>query len=315
MKVRYFSLLILFIFLSCSKEKRSDKAFGNMQDFVIHISNYAHELNSDFIIIPQNGIELAFNDQDPANGLNLAYLNAIDGVGVEELFYNGDYALDAERLSMLQQVKQSKKVLVSEYVNNDAFISDAYIQNEVKSFICFTRTSQNYDYIQIPDTIPNENNLNIMQLSQAQNYLYLIGPDETQFPSKEAYIASISSTNYDVILIDLFFNDEELSATDINQLKTKANGGSRLVISYINIGAAEKDRYYWKSGWRLLHPLLIKRKYEGYDREYWVRFWKSNWQEIIYGNDDSYMKKILNAGFDGAYLDNVEAYYFLYYKD
>jgi len=64
-----------------------------MQDFVIHISNYAHELNSDFIIIPQNGIELAFNDQDPANGLNLAYLNAIDGVGVEELFYNGDTML------------------------------------------------------------------------------------------------------------------------------------------------------------------------------------------------------------------------------
>ncbi len=286
-----------------------------MQEFVIQISTYARGFDSDFIIVPQNGIELAFNDQDPANGLNMDYLNAIDGVGVEELFYNGESALDTDRLSMLQQVKQSKKVLVSEYVTNDAFISDAYAKNSAESFICFTRTSQNYDYVQIPDTIPNENNLNITQLSQAQNYLYLIGPDETQFTSKDAYLSAISSTNYDVILIDLFFNDEELSATDISQLKTKANGGSRLVISYINIGAAEKDRYYWKKGWGMLHPLLIKRKYEGYDREFWVRFWKKNWQEIIYGNDDSYMKKILNAGFDGAYLDNVEAYYFLYYKD
>jgi len=45
-----------------------------------------------------------------------------------------------------------------------------------------------------------------------------------------------------------------------------------------------------------------------------VQFWNPEWQKIIYGNDDSYMKKILDAGFDGAYLDNVEAYYFLYNK-
>jgi len=64
-----------------------------------------------------------------------------------------------------------------------------------------------------------------------------------------------------------------------------------------------------------IHPLFIKRKYEGYDDEYWVRFWKPEWHKIIYGNDDSYIKKILDAGFDGAYLDNVEAYYFLYFRD
>jgi cysteinyl-tRNA synthetase len=44
-----------------------------------------------------------------------------------------------------------------------------------------------------------------------------------------------------------------------------------------------------------------------------VKFWKDDWQEIIYGNEDSYIKKIIDAGFDGAYLDNVEAYYFLYF--
>ena len=86
-----------------------------------------------------------------------------------------------------------------------------------------------------------------------------------------------------------------------------------MVISYINIGAAENWRYYWKDDWKLHHPRWLKKPYKGYQDEIWVKFWKKDWQEIIYGNDNSYMKKILDAGFDGAYLDNVEAYYFLYF--
>jgi cysteinyl-tRNA synthetase len=182
-----------------------------------------------------------------------------------------------------------------------------------EGFICFPRTSSNYHYTQVPDSVIQPNTNDITQLSQAQNYLYLISTDN--FSSKQGMINAIAATNYDIVLIDLFFNEEEWTSSEIGQLKNKANGGQRKVISYISIGSAEKFRYYWKKGWGLHHPLWLKRKYEGYDDEFWVKFWKKDWQDIIYGNDDSYMKKILNAGFDGAYLDNVEAYYFLYYKD
>ncbi|MDX9931725.1 MAG: endo alpha-1,4 polygalactosaminidase, partial [Bacteroidales bacterium] len=94
-----------------------------------------------------------------------------------------------------------------------------------------------------------------------------------------------------------------------------ANGAQRLVIAYMNIGSAENYRYYWQDDWKLHNPNWIKKKYEGYDDEFWVEFWNEDWQKIIFGNNDSYTKKIIDAGFDGAYLDNVEAYYFLYYKD
>ena len=103
------------------------------------------------------------------------------------------------------------------------------------------------------------------------------------------------------------------SLRNIDQLKTKQNGGQRLVISYINVGAAEKYRYYWQDKWKLHRPLWLKKEYEGYEDEIWVKFWKKDWEEIIYGNDESYIKKIINSGFDGAYIDNVEAYYFLYF--
>lgn len=313
MKKTIISIIISTILVSCSKEKKLGNAAEKMQDFVINISNYARGYNPDFIIIPQNGIELSFNNIDPKDGQNASYLNSINGIGVEELFYNGNYALDNERLSMLQQLKISKTVLVSEFVSDNNNISDAYLKNNNEGFISFVRSSDNYHYKQIPSSIPNENSSNITNLSLAQNYLYLISTDN--YSSKQEMINAISTTNYDVILIDLFFEGTEFTSSEINQLKTKANGGQRLLISYINIGSAEKFRYYWKKDWGLHHPLWIKKKYDGYDDEFWVKFWEKEWQEIIYGNDNSYMKKILNAGFDGAYLDNVEAYYFLYFKD
>ncbi|MCC6767464.1 MAG: hypothetical protein IT240_00340, partial [Bacteroidia bacterium] len=52
---------ILLIATGCSKEKKSQKAAGKMQEFVIDISNYARSFDDDFIVIPQNGVELAFN--------------------------------------------------------------------------------------------------------------------------------------------------------------------------------------------------------------------------------------------------------------
>lgn len=83
-------------------------------------------------------------------------------------------------------------------------------------------------------------------------------------------INAISATNYDVVLVDLFFEETEFTISEINQLKIKANGGQRLVISYINIGSAEKFRYYWKKNWGLQHPLwLISSPFKQQDSQHY----------------------------------------------
>ena len=303
------SSLLLF---SCSKEKRSDKKGLKMQEFVIDISNYAKGIKSDFIVIPQNGSELAFNYLAPEDGPNTDYLAAIDAFGIEELFYNGSALTADERLSNLQTLSAYKPVLVSEFVDDNSLVGDAIQKNADAGFLCFPRMSNDYYYEYIPDTLPNENTNDINAMSDVQNYLYLIG--NTQFSNKQAFINAIKATNYDMVLIDLFFDsDNAFTASEINQLKTKANGAKRLVISYMNIGSAENYRYYWQDDWKKGNPSWLKKSYEGYDDEIWVKFWKKDWQEIIYGNANSYTKKVLLAGFDGIYLDNVEAYYFLYF--
>lgn len=306
-------LLIGLVSFSC-KEKKTRKAGVNMQDFIIAISDYARAQDPDFILIPQNGEEILFDDIDPENSVNPRLVQAIDGYGVEELFYNGSsYSPDDYRLNILRQVSPELKIMVADYLSDDSNTSNAFQSADDKQFIAFPRASSNYDYKYIPSTVYHENANNIQTLTQAQNYLYLISTDN--YSDKASFLSAIQQTNFDVVIIDAFFGDELLTSTEVASLKTKLNGGQRLVISYMNIGSAEKYRYYWKKTWGLHHPLWLKKKYDGYKDEIWVKFWKKDWQEIIYGKSDSYTQKLLDAGFDGAYLDNVEAYYFLYHKD
>lgn len=313
MKKTILFAVVLLTIASCSKEKRSDKKGLSMQKFVIELSEYAKGIDPNFAIIPQNGAELSFNNLDTQEDLNEPYLAAIDGIGIEELYYNGTWNKDGLRVSMLNQIKDKKTILVSDFVSDDFDTYDAYEDIIFDHFVPFVRSSTNYDYIEIPTIVTNENNEDINSMSDVQNYLYLIGASEEQFNSKEELLQAISQTNFDLIILDLEFGSGNFNANDLQALKTKSNGAKRMVISYINVGAAEKYRYYFQEDWRLHRPLWLKKKYDGYDDEFWVKFWKKPWKEIMYGNDSSYMKKILDAGFDGAYLDNVEAYYFLYF--
>lgn len=310
------TLLLFFgiLALSACKEKKSRKAGVKMQDFIISISKFARAQDPHFILIPQNGEEVLFQDIDPDGTVNADLVAAIDGFGVEELFYNnGSYAPDDYRLNMLRKVSPGLKVLVADYLANDSDYPHALQVADTEQFIAFPRYNANYDYKSIPTTVYHENTTNIQTLAQAQNYLYLISTEN--YADKSSFLAAIQQTNFDVVIIDAFFGDELLTITDVGSLKTKANGAQRLVISYMNIGSAEKYRYYWKKTWGLHHPLWLKKKYDGYKDEIWVKFWNKEWKEIIYGNSDSYTQKLLNIGFDGAYLDNIEGFYFLYHKN
>lgn len=311
--IRYFaafSLLLLFSFTPM-KENKTTKAGLKMQEFVIATSKYARSIKPDFIIVPQNGAELAFTKLNPDTAVNPAYMNAVDGFGIEELFFNEKSKVDQYRLKMLRKLKDKKKILVSEYITKENAVSETIAKNKKEDFLTFARSASNQSYKEIP-AITDENTNDITKLSDAKNYLYLI--NSSNYKNRFYYLKAIAATNFDVLIIDLFFHTKPFTSEEIKQLQTKANGAKRLVLAYMNIGSAENFRYYWNGNWVIKDPVWIKKKYEGYDDEFYVEFWNPEWQKIIYGNNNSYTKKILDAGFDGAYLDNVEAYYFLYNK-
>jgi cysteinyl-tRNA synthetase len=47
---------------------------------------------------------------------------------------------------------------------------------------------------------------------------------------------------------------------------------------------------------------------------YKVRYWEPSWQELILGKEDAYLDKILKTGFDGVYLDIIDAFDYFEFK-
>ena len=153
----------------------------------------------------------------------------------------------------------------------------------------------------------NLNSMDILSLNNAKNFLYIINTD--LFGSKEDFLNSIRNSSYDLFIIDLYFSGtDQLFNSEVNSLKIKSIGGSRLVIAYMSIGEAEDYRYYWNEEWIDDPPSWLAEKNQYWPGNYKVKYWESDWQDIIYGNIDSYLFKILNAGFDGVYLDLIDTY-------
>jgi len=292
----------------------------DMRDFVQDISIYAKDSESGFIIIPQNGQELLTEDGKEDGLPEITYLNAIDGVGREDLFYG--YEEDNEptptseteyMISFLDlALENSVTVLVTDYCSTQSYVDDSYFQSNERGYISFAADHRELDNIPAYPTNPyNENNDDITSLSDAENFLYLINPDS--FESKDDLLDVIRETNYDVVIIDLFYDDEELSVDDITSLKNKANGASRLIIAYMSIGEAEDYRYYWQPEWEINPPDWLLEENPDWPGNYKVRYWDAEWQDIIFIGGDSYLEKIMDAGFDGVYLDIIDA--FEYFED
>lgn len=304
--------ITLLLFSSCRKKKKIAEASVEMQNFIFELSDYAKSLKSDFYIIPQNGLELLYVEADRSNPLNEEMLDKVDGWGVEELYYLDGEKVDAPEDETPLKELHGKTILVSEYIKFSGNEQDAIDQNTNNGWLCYPRWNNNYDYEHVQSIPVNENDKDLKGLKDGENFLYLIS--DSQFEKKEDYLNALMETNFDILLIDLFFQGEALSYDDVQQLKIKANGALRKVLAYQNIGAAETYRYYWQSNWELGNPSWIKKEYEGYSDEFYVEFWNPEWKKRMYGNYDAYLDKIINAGFDGVYLDNIEAYYFLYKK-
>ncbi len=326
MKRVIFLILFSSLLVSCKAdtylEKKSEEISCSnyraaMRDFVIRISETARQSNKDFIVIPQNGQNVAWDDDDDIVPDPL-FFKAINGTGREDTFYgmNASYEIadgkkTPENLSLeIQEMCDVYKsagltVLSIDYTRaSNNYIEDSYSKNAQKGYISFAATQRKLN--EIPSYEPyNKNSADITKLSQAQNFLYLINPEK--YSSKESFISALAETDYDLFIIDLFCAEEILTSADLARLKTKKNGGRRLVICYMSIGEAEDYRWYWKEAWNKNPPAFLCPENPEWKGNYKVKYWYPSWQKIISG-PDGYLSKIVNAGFDGVYLDIIDAF-------
>jgi uncharacterized protein (TIGR01370 family) len=152
-------------------------------------------------------------------------------------------------------------------------------------------------------------------------------------------IQAIVDSKYDLVVIDPTVTyDPDFNAADmVARIKaSKASDGihRKLVIAYIDIGQAEEWRWYWYGHQTFEENGLCKNSYihsiqtwapwvvacdpDGWGGNYPVAFWHNDWKDIvIHGTTlgssqnlhfNSMLDEVITDGFDGIYLDWVEAW-------
>jgi len=125
-------------------------------------------------------------------------------------------------------------------------------------------------------------------------------------------------TAFDLVVTDYSADgsdDQRYSAAQIAGLKDSP-GGEKLVLAYMSIGEAETYRWYWHGSWDADHdgepdagaPAWLGPENPDWAGNYKVRYWDPSWRQVIFGTADSYLDKVIDAGFDGVYLDIIDAY-------
>jgi len=316
-----FSVFLVLLAASCSSGDTSGPSAEDsyyrqeMRAFVTELSQWAKQDEPGFIIIPQNGQELATENGDPDGPLSSAYLAALDAAGREDMFYgyvSDDQptpSMDSDHMRDLCLLMEENgiEVLATDYCWTPDRVIDSYETCEGYGFISFAADQRDLNSIPgYPEQPWNMNSSDVNSISQAANFLYLINGEN--YPTRQELLSAVSETSYDLVILDLFHDGEQFTQADLDQIRNKACGGERLLICYMSIGEAEDYRYYWNPDWSSSPPSWLGQENPEWPGNYKVEYWDQQWKDIIFGNEDSYLQRILDAGFDGVYLDLIDAY-------
>jgi cysteinyl-tRNA synthetase len=139
-------------------------------------------------------------------------------------------------------------------------------------------------------------------------------PNDFVYQLQRINLEAIGKTKFDLVIMDYSRDGSDarkFTAGEIAALKTSP-GGPKTVLSYMSIGEAEDYRWYWQRSWDknrdgrpdAAAPDWLGRSNPNWPGNYKVRYWDESWHQIVY----EYVDKVLAAGYDGVYLDIVDAY-------
>jgi cysteinyl-tRNA synthetase len=144
-----------------------------------------------------------------------------------------------------------------------------------------------------------------IDLNQIDYWLYWLDVD-----LEPDLVDLIAASGHDMVVLDFIssqaWNEDYPMAQVVDQLHRAPH--PKLVIAYIDIGEAESYRGYWQDDWVVGDPAwIISEDPDGWEENFPVAYWDDEWQ-AIWLSEGGMLDQIVEAGFDGIYLDWVEAY-------
>jgi cysteinyl-tRNA synthetase, unknown class len=136
-------------------------------------------------------------------------------------------------------------------------------------------------------------------------------------------LEELEKSPYDVLVLDAttgLASGKPFTPEQVARLKRKPDGGIRTVVSHLSIGEAEDYRpdYFDAEYMSEDAPDWLMQENPQWKGNRLIRFCKEGWQLTILGDADgrnlynsieaSPLYKLLEAGFDGVYLDRVDVY-------
>ncbi len=130
---------------------------------------------------------------------------------------------------------------------------------------------------------------------------------------------ALAELDFDLIVTDFSrdgSDEAKLTATEVAAIKTNA-----VAVSYISIGEASEFRSFWNTAWTTTGlatgantaatPDWLGPTNPDWPESRKVRYWDDGWQNIVFNDAKTgWLDQIVAQGFDAAYLDIVDAYYF-----
>lgn len=150
-----------------------------------------------------------------------------------------------------------------------------------------------------------------------KSFAYVLQADRLA-KTREAAVQKLAACDRDLIVLDAAFSNEaDWTPADLETIRAGKNG--RRVVAYLSIGEAEDYRPYWQKSWDadkdgkpdITAPQFLNTENPDWKGNYRVRYWQPAWQQIMLPAVD----KIVAQGFDGIYLDIVDAFEFYEYDE
>ena len=296
--------------------------------FIQRISAYARSQNPNFVVIAKGSPELLTKiDIIDVEKVSTArtYMRSIDGILVDGLFF-GEKTIGVptkpERLEKtLDYVRLAKKnnlnVMVIDYVTDAKQAEQSYGFNQELELTPFVADAKGEELNSIPTFLKTpfmENSKSILSMVEAKNFLYL--GDSSSFGRQDEFALRIHDTNYDIVAVNIMHGRLPLSRQAVETLKYKKLGSKRLVLAHVDIGSAASHDYFWKPDWREGSPSWISGPTKDNPDRHFIKYWHPSWQNIIFGDTNSYIYGLTAQGFDGVILTGLESHkYFLGNKD
>ena len=165
-------------------------------------------------------------------------------------------------------------------------------------------TDMNHKFASIPTMRPNpENPGNVENMTAAKNML--VNLNNKKYGNKAEWILALKNTNYDVLVVDGFYNgNQALTKDEVRSLKFKKLGSRRLLLAWLDVGEAANDQYYWQREWKAGNPSWINALDRSNPGKFHIEFWNPAWKAIV----GKSFAGLVDLGFDGIVLAGVDNY-------